>query len=1083
MMAGTIYRISGPVVTVEGLADPKMYDVVKVGDEGLIGEIIKLDRGTAIVQVYEDTNGLKPGERVENTGAQLSVELGPGLIGSIYDGIQRPLDKIKATSGDFIARGVSADPLDKKKKWSFRPVVENGREVKGGDVIGEVDETSLIKHRVLVPPGISGKISGLEAGSYTIKEAIAKVGDEEIRLTQRWPVRVARPVADKMMLDAPLVTGQRVIDTFFPVAKGGTAAVPGPFGSGKCIVGETKILIDGSLMEIKDAFNSMEGSTERLSDNESVKNLNKESKVYTFDGQKTRTTNVHQIYKGVTEKIVEIKTKSGRCIKMTPIHKLHVLDKELNMVEREAYKLNPGEYVASPRKIDADWEYQNVNIDFDCRVADGHAIAEMNAAIDAYIRKKKITLKRFSEILGIDYAVVIGYHNSSNRPPMSFLRKLEKLTGKEIEVGSIEAGRGAKPVKVVKYLDEDLAELLGLLIADGTVRGAGTVIFFNNNVELLGRAGELFRKLFGLEAKETWQRTVNSMTVHSRAVADLLHSFGYPTKRKSRNALLPKGLLDSPKSVLESFLRAYIEGDGALGYREIEITTTSKNMRDGLAYLLLRLGILYRISKMTEAGRTYHKIFISPNEAVKLYPQYGRDLHFNSSDIVPMTTALFKSMPDAAKPSALEKADIETAGYYADQNFAVQVFAKMASESKQEKLTKLAGALEYIFLDEITEVNQIDEKTDVYDLVVPETHNFIGGDAPMLLHNTVIQHQLAKWSDADVIVYVGCGERGNEMVEILSTFPELKDPKTGKPLMDRTILIANTSNMPVAAREASIYTGMTLAEYYRDMGYSVALMADSTSRWAEALREISGRLEEMPGEEGYPAYLGRKVAEFYERAGKVHTLNGSTGSVTAIGAVSPAGGDTSEPVSQNTLRVTRVFWALDAALANSRHFPSVNWLNSYSLYVDDLAKWYADNVGKGWHELYREAMKTLQKEAEINEVVQLVGYDALPEADKLTLDTAKSIREDYLQQSAFDEVDTYTTLHKQHLMLEAIIELAGAGSDALKKGITMEQLSELSVKQKIARMKYAKEDEADAYYKDVARDIAAIGAMKAEAAK
>ena len=584
-MPGTIYRISGPVVIAEGLDNPKMYDVVKVGEAELIGEIIKLDGGRAIVQVYEDTSGLRPGEVVTSTGAQLSVQLGPGLMGSIYDGIQRPLDKIKAASGDFIARGVNAEPLDTKKKWGFKPVVKNGDEVKAGDVIGEVDETSLIKHRVMVPPGVSGKVSGLKEGSFTVEEAVAKVATGsksiDIRLAQSWPVRVPRPVIDKMMLDAPLITGQRVIDTLFPVAKGGTAAVPGPFGSGK----------------------------------------------------------------------------------------------------------------------------------------------------------------------------------------------------------------------------------------------------------------------------------------------------------------------------------------------------------------------------------------------------------------------------------------------------------------------------------------------------------------------TVIQHQLAKWSDADVIVYIGCGERGNEMTEILTTFPELKDPKSGRPLMDRTILIANTSNMPVAAREASIYTGMTLAEYYRDMGYSVALMADSTSRWAEALREISGRLEEMPGEEGYPAYLGRKVAEFYERAGKVHVLNGTVGSVTAVGAVSPPGGDTSEPVSQNTLRVTRVFWALDAALANARHFPSINWLNSYSLYADDLTKWYADKAGSDWHDLYQNAMKTLQKEAEINEIVQLVGYDALPEPDKLTLDVAKIIREDFLQQSAFDEVDTYTSMHKQYLMLKSIIELADAELDAVKRGVSTEQLSSIDAKQKIAKMKFVKEEAIDAYYKDMKKSIDAVKAIEASAAR
>ncbi len=582
---GMIYRISGPVVTAKGVQQPKMYDVVQVGDAKLIGEIIKLDGDSAIIQVYEDTSGLKPGEPVENTGRQLSVELAPGLLGSIFDGIQRPLDKIREESGDFIERGVSVEPLDKKRKWHFVPKVKNGSDVKTGMIIGEVAETSLITHRVMVPPGISGKIGGLKEGDYTIAEKIATVsgesGTSDLSMLQRWPVRMPRPVMEKMPPTVPLITGQRIIDSLFPVAKGGTSAVPGPFGSGK----------------------------------------------------------------------------------------------------------------------------------------------------------------------------------------------------------------------------------------------------------------------------------------------------------------------------------------------------------------------------------------------------------------------------------------------------------------------------------------------------------------------TVIQHQLAKWSDSEVVVYVGCGERGNEMTEILSTFPELKDPKTGKPIMDRTILIANTSNMPVAAREASIYTGITIAEYYRDMGYAVALMADSTSRWAEALREISGRLEEMPGEEGYPAYLGRKVAEFYERAGMVRVMSGEIGSVTAIGAVSPPGGDTSEPVSQNTLRVTRVFWALDASLANRRHFPSINWLNSYSLYYNDLKGWYAENAGSEWDSLYSRVMAILQKEAEINEVVQLVGYDALPEKEKEVLDIAKSVREDFLQQSAFDDVDTYTSLHKQMLMLKAIIAMDEAESRAVSRGVLVDQLQGTSAKQKIARMKLAKEAEIDAYYDSVAAAVNEIDQIMASKEK
>ncbi len=582
---GIIYRISGPVVTARGVQQPKMYDVVQVGDSKLIGEIIKLDGESAIIQVYEDTSGLRPGEPVVNTGRQLSVELAPGLIGSIFDGIQRPLDKIREESGDFIERGVNVEPLDKKKKWHFIPKVKNGSDVKTGMVIGEVAETSLITHRVMVPPGISGKISGLKEGDYTIVDAIASVegeaGASEVSMLQRWPVRRPRPVIEKMPPTMPLITGQRIIDSLFPVAKGGTSAVPGPFGSGK----------------------------------------------------------------------------------------------------------------------------------------------------------------------------------------------------------------------------------------------------------------------------------------------------------------------------------------------------------------------------------------------------------------------------------------------------------------------------------------------------------------------TVIQHQLAKWSDSEVVVYVGCGERGNEMTEILTTFPELKDPKTGKPIMDRTILIANTSNMPVAAREASIYTGITIAEYYRDMGYAVALMADSTSRWAEALREISGRLEEMPGEEGYPAYLGRKISEFYERAGMVRVMSGEVGSVTAIGAVSPPGGDTSEPVSQNTLRVTRVFWALDASLANRRHFPSINWLNSYSLYYGDLKGWYAENAGSDWDSLHSRVMSILQKEAEINEVVQLVGYDALPEKEKEVLDIAKSVREDFLQQSAFDDVDTYTSLHKQMLMLKSIIAMDEAESRAVARGVLVEQMNGISAKQKVARMKLAKEEDIDAYYDDVAAAVKEIDQIMASKEK
>jgi V/A-type H+/Na+-transporting ATPase subunit A len=578
-MGGVVGRVSGPVVIAEGLTEAKMYDVVRVGSLGLVGEIIRLIGGSATVQVYEDTTGIRPGDPVENTGQALSVELGPGLLKSIYDGVQRPLDVIQKSAGDFITRGFVAPPLDEKKVWEFTAVAKPGTEVGPGTILGTVQETPLILHKILVPPGIQGTLSDLRSGTFTIRQPIGSVrtaaGATPVYLSHKWVVRIARPVQQKLAPGIPLITGQRVIDSFFPVAKGGTACIPGPFGSGK----------------------------------------------------------------------------------------------------------------------------------------------------------------------------------------------------------------------------------------------------------------------------------------------------------------------------------------------------------------------------------------------------------------------------------------------------------------------------------------------------------------------TVIQQQLSKWADSDIVVYVGCGERGNEMTEVLATFPNLLDPKSKRPLMERTVLIANTSNMPVAAREASVYTGITIAEYYRDMGYDVALMADSTSRWAEAMREISGRLEEMPGEEGYPAYLGRRVAEFYERAGRVITLSpdGRTGSVTVVGAVSPPGGDTSEPVSQNTLRVTRVFWALDATLAQRRHFPSINWLQSYSLYVPDLEPWYRSELARDFVQLRQRALEVLQKESELQEIVQLVGVDALPEREKGVLDVARMIREDYLQQSAYDDVDTYTSIQKQYRMLRAILSFGDREQEAIGKGSTVARLQGMPVRTKLSRMKWIPEaelaDQFDALELEMASDI------------
>jgi V/A-type H+-transporting ATPase subunit A len=556
---GTIIKVSGPVVVADQMDDARMYDVCRVAEERLIGEIIELRGDKATIQVYEETAGLGPGDPVESTGKALSVELGPGMIESIYDGIQRPLDVIMDRIGAHIKRGIEEPGIDRKKQWEFKPVLKKGQKVVAGDILGVVQEGPLVIHRILVPIGVEGEIKEIHSGTFTVEETVAVIDSTDIMMLKKWPVRKGRPYKEKLQPSSPLVTGQRIIDTFFPMAKGGTACCPGPFGSGK----------------------------------------------------------------------------------------------------------------------------------------------------------------------------------------------------------------------------------------------------------------------------------------------------------------------------------------------------------------------------------------------------------------------------------------------------------------------------------------------------------------------TVTQHQLAKWAEADIIFFVGCGERGNEMAEVLREFPELQDPKSGEPLMKRTVLVANTSDMPVAAREASIYTGITLAEYFRDMGYDVALMADSTSRWAEALREISGRLEEMPGEEGYPAYLASRLAEFYERAGKVVTLGSEhrEGSLSVIGAVSPPGGDFSEPVTQATLRITKAFWGLDARLAFARHFPAIDWLQSYSLYLDDVRDWWTEEVSDRWRSYRDEAMKILQEEAELEEIVRLVGVEALSTADRLLLETAKSLREDFLHQNAYHDVDTYSSSQKQFRMLEIIIDLHHWAAEALERGVNFKEILELKERDDIAKLKFVPENE------------------------
>lgn len=1109
-MSGIIYRVSGPVVVARGLEAPKMYDVVKVGGMGLIGEIIKLEGDDTIIQVYEDTTGIKPGEPVETTGAALSVNLGPGLIGSIYDGIQRPLDKIKASSGDFIARGVETEALDSKKKWHFIPAIKKGAKVESGSVIGFVQETELIKHNVLVPVGVSGKVESISEGDFTINEAIAAVATEhgsvEVKLAQKWPVRLPRSLKKKLPPEIPLITGQRVVDTFFPVAKGGTAAVPGPFGSGKCVSGDTPVMLaDGTIKEMHQIYDyAITHGTSRKGGGEEIIELDSSIDLLSLNNRKISKSSSMVVYKGTTDSMFKVTTRTGRTAKITPVHKLFRINEKGEIVETMARDLRVGDYIASVRRIDTNFEDAKIDLYGmgDLRCIDPE-VRRLAADLSREVRRRKIrtTISKYT-------LESLSRKDKAVAPKSQWIKELCGLLGVAIPTPVLFSGdRHSNVVRLPHAVTEELSEFLGYFVSEGYIRGKNVVVFTNPDESVLARFLELSEKLFGIKGKiERQENKTPNVLLSSRIIVTFLEKLG--TGRTAKFKRIPECVLQSSNKTLGAFLSSYLIGDGSFYDCEIELSTASYWLSVQLSYALSRFAVIHSLTKRHINDVPYYRVFVrgkrnltnilsalKPGHAkIKKISEYVNSDRgtYDSIDIVPLSPMYIdEACRSALSYKKLAERGIEISNYIGNaEHMSTSVFKKFANTLYENSdgtvqignLMQLSSALEYIYCDRITSIEEERAESEVYDVVVPEFgSNFVGGAGGIILHNTVIQHQLAKWSDADVIVYIGCGERGNEMTEVLSTFPELKDPKTGKPLMDRTVLIANTSNMPVAAREASIYTGITIAEYYRDMGYSVALMADSTSRWAEALREISGRLEEMPGEEGYPAYLGRKIAEFYERAGRVETLGDNIGSVTAIGAVSPPGGDTSEPVSQNTLRVTRVFWALDAALANARHFPSINWLTSYSLYTDDLKEWYEKNVSKEWGGLYGEAMKTLQLEAEINEIVQLVGYDALPEANKVTLDIAKSLREDYLQQSAFDEVDTYSSMKKQYLMLKAIMSMGAKEYAAIQRGVTMDMLADIAAKGRIARMKFVREEEIESYVEETMKAIEDIDNVQATA--
>ena len=1070
---GVIESVSGPVVTATDLA-AKMNDVVYVGDEGLMGEVIEIEGNVTTVQVYEETSDVSPGEPVENTGEPLTVDLGPGMLDSIYDGVQRPLDVLEQQMGAFLDRGVDAPGIDLDKEWEFEPTVEEGDVVAPGDVVGVVEETVQIDHKVLVPPDSEGgTVAEAREGEFTVDEAVVELENgEEIAMRQEWPVREARPAAEKQTPTTPLVSGQRILDGMFPLAKGGTAAIPGPFGSGKCVTPETPVLLaDGETVPIETLF-------ERYTDDDTETSgetlVEADAEILTFDesARELRPASTSHVYRGSTDRLVRVRTASGREMEVTPAHKLFRMRGDLEIEETPAEQLDVGDSLVMPRRLDIDGDrtvldpYELVP---DARATGETATDRVRAAIASADEPKT----ELAADLGVSYDVFMNYALGRTAPPLWFVSDAcERLDVDRPPVETVKPGSNGKSVSVPDSVDAAFAEFLGLVCSDGMLT-AKTVRFHNNDDRLRDRFCELAAALFGVDAASTVHNTVETVEIRSTVVSSLLSALGVPETEKSTTCSVPDVVRTGPDELAAAFLRGYYLGDGSFSGGTVEITTASEAMASGLTYLLGRLGVLFRIrhrdngaSRVTVTGADELATLADAladefdHEKLTSIETYASETVGNTNvDTVPVGAETMLEIADAARYTDFADAGIETHNYTGlDQQPSREAFdgieAVLADggSAVADRVDAVTDMLEDVFFDPIVDIETVEEEQPVYDVTVPGTQNFVGGHVPSVLHNTVTQHQLAKWADADIVVYVGCGERGNEMTEVIEDFPELEDPITGNPLMSRTCLIANTSNMPVAARESCVYTGITIAEYYRDMGYDVALMADSTSRWAEAMREISSRLEEMPGEEGYPAYLAARLSEFYERAGKFENINGTDGSISVIGAVSPPGGDFSEPVTQNTLRIVKTFWALDADLAERRHFPAINWNDSYSLYQDQLDPWFREEVSEDWPEQRQWAVDTLDEEDELQEIVQLVGKDALPEDQQLTLEVARYLREAYLQQNALHEVDTYCEPEKTYRMLGAIKAFNDAAFEALEAGVPVEEIIDIDAAPRLNRI-------------------------------
>ncbi|MDP3014119.1 MAG: LAGLIDADG family homing endonuclease, partial [Candidatus Subteraquimicrobiales bacterium] len=782
MKEGKIVKVSGPLVVAKGLVDAKMYDLVKVGHQKLMGEIIELRGDRASIQVYEETVGIGPGDPVSNTGEPLSVELGPGLLQTIYDGVQRPLEVIREKAGDFITRGIEVSGLNREKKWAFLPKLSNGDKVVSGDIIGSVQETTIIEHKIMVPPGISGAIKEIKKGEFTVEEVVAVVQSEDgkehpITMMQRWPVRKPREYKRKLAPAEPLITGQRVVDTFFPITKGGTACVPGPFGSGKCVSGDTPVRLgDGRVIPIKEVFDEYRSKGKiTKGESEEYTLLEEPFEVFSYIDGKILKNKVSAVYKGKTNKLIRIKTRTGRTVKVTPVHKLLKMESDLAICEMKAKELKKDDYLVAPRFIDLTESFHGISVADvfgNSRVVDDSIWKKVSQLIGelakTYGGKKEVAKK-----LHIGYDVLIGYYLRKNKPTVNFVRELYKLAGVSLpRITCVKGERQSKKVKIPARLDRKLAMFLGLMLGDGSLKN-NSVRFYNNNEKMLALFEGLATDLFGLSAKRGVVNTVKCSLIESSILVKLLKYFSYPEYKKSRSCIVPMALQNSPESVVGAFLGAYFACDGYFHIEkgEIEYGTASKAMQTGLSYLLLRLGILSRLSVRTVKGFKQYRLFISSRDEIEKFynhcilenvPKFQKMREYlcqtrrgyTSLDVVPLGKEhLARIYNLAQRPyTRLKEKGVEIHNYLSGEIMSRKMFRNFAKALNDHSLIAFAANhLEHIFYDKIVDVEEIDEVCDVYDLEVPEGHNFLGGHAPMILHNTVIQHQFARWSNSQII--------------------------------------------------------------------------------------------------------------------------------------------------------------------------------------------------------------------------------------------------------------------------------------------------------------------------------------------